>query len=78
MSYTEPPGEDPYDLHVADAEAVLDMTEADIRRVAGALGVSVAEYRRRREQKIERLRQVNTDDLTPDQYRRLFRQDPPR
>lgn len=73
MSYWEPPGEDDWEMHVKEAELYLDMTDEDIRADAAAMGVTVAEYRRWREQKIERYRQVNPDHLTPDQNRRLFR-----
>lgn len=78
MSYWEPPGEDPMEMLVTEAEALLDMTDQDIAAVAAELGVSVAEYEQRRQRKIADYRSVNPHDLTPDQHWRLFREKPAR
>lgn len=72
MSYWEPPTEDPNEAHVAEAEALLAMTGADVARHAAETGRTVAEVRRWRAKKIDDYRSVNPDELTPDQNRRLF------
>lgn len=72
MSYWEPPGDDPLEIHVREAEALLAMTDAQIAAEAAELSQTVADYRRWRQRKIDDYRSVNPDDLTPDQNRRLF------
>lgn len=74
-SYWEPPGEDPIELHIAEAELFINMTPENVAASAAELGMSVAEYEQWRQKKIGRYRSVNEDDLTPDQYRRLFGED---
>jgi hypothetical protein len=76
MTGAEYETEDNWELHVAEAEVLLDMTEADIKRVADALGMPIDEYRAEREKDIANFRLVDPLDLTPDQYRRLFRREP--
>lgn len=76
MSYWEPPTADPMELLVMEAEAWLDMSDADIAIFARKTGRTEAEARALVAEKISRYRLVNPHDLSPDQYRRLFRQEP--
>jgi hypothetical protein len=69
----EPPGADPMEIHVAEAEAYLDMNEADIRAAAARRGMTVADFRLWRQERIAAYRSVDPHNLTPDQHQRLFR-----